>query len=341
VSQSGRSAEIVAARRAQAAGSGPSSVAPPWLAVTDDPGSPVARQADATLPLALTGDSNVRTIGYTCTLQALLLLRDALAGPGHAPAADWDELSAEFDRQVPAAERLAAALLGPLRGCAWFDLVGSGAQAGTAIQGALLLREVAKRPAAAYETYQYLHGPIEAAGAGLALLAIGGTREAKLARSLVGTGATVVLITALTPAELAAVGGPVPEGGPESGRPVEPGDAGVPAGRGRPASQGGGAALTGPASADGAISSVGAGGHPAAPVDAAGPADRLVAAGPGRPADSGAGSLTVFHVPARDDVALAVLGIVPLQTISGALADADGLPDGVFRFHQDDTKVTG
>jgi glucosamine--fructose-6-phosphate aminotransferase (isomerizing) len=288
VSQSGKSAEIVAARRTQAAGVRTAGAGPPWLAVTDDPGSPVAKQADAVLPLALTGDSNVRTIGYTCTLQALLLLRDALAGPGHAPAADWDELSAELDRQIPAAERLAAALLAPLRGCASFDLVGSGAQAGTAIQGALLLREVAKRPAAAYETYQYLHGPIEAAGPGLALLAIGGAREARLARSMADAGATVVLITALTPAELAAAGMPIPDGGSEPDRPVEPRDASSPAGQG-----------------------------------------------------GGVGSLTVFRVLARDDVALAVLGIVPLQTISGALADADGLPDGVFRFHQDDTKVGG
>jgi glutamine---fructose-6-phosphate transaminase (isomerizing) len=285
VSQSGKSAEIVAARRAQAVGTDAAGTGQPWLAVTDDPGSPVARLADAVLPLALPGDSNVRTIGHTCTLQSLLLLRDALAGPDQPPAADWDALASELDRLVPAAERLAAALLAPLRGCASFDLVGSGAQAGTAIQGALLLREVAKRPAAAYETYQYLHGPIEAAGPGLALLAVGGPREAKLARSMADAGATVVLITALAPAELAAVGVAVPDG------------------------------VVGPAA-------------PLTPVGSAG-------------TGGGTGSLTVFRVPAADDVALAVLGIVPVQTISGALADADGRPDGVFRFHQDDTKVTG
>ena len=32
-------------------------------------------------------------------------------------------------------------------------------------------------------------------------------------------------------------------------------------------------------------------------------------------------------------------GILPAQAISGALADAAGLPDGEFRYHQDDTKV--
>ena len=47
----------------------------------------------------------------------------------------------------------------------------------------------------------------------------------------------------------------------------------------------------------------------------------------------------MFRVPGGDDAALAMLGILPLQTISGALAEAAGLPDGEFRFHQDDTKV--
>ena len=48
--------------------------------VTDADQSPAARLADATVGLALLEDSNVRTIGYTGTLQALFLLADALAG---------------------------------------------------------------------------------------------------------------------------------------------------------------------------------------------------------------------------------------------------------------------
>lgn len=253
VSQSGKSAEIVAALAATAALAGPASACP-RLVITDGPQSPAAQLADATVNLALLEDSNVRTVGYTGTLQALFLLAEALAGPDHSPAADWDWLADEVDRQLPAAERLAADLLGALTDVRSFDVVGSGAQAGTAAQGALLLREVAKRPASPYETYQYLHGPIEAAGPGLGLLLIGGAREAKLAASLAGTGAQILLITALE--------------------------------------------------------------------------DVAPAAG-----------VTVFRVPAGDDAVLATLGILPLQTISGALADAAGLPDGEFRFHQDDTKV--
>lgn len=273
VSQSGKSAEIVAALEGPVSGY-------PKLVITDGPESPAARLADADLALALLEDSNVRTVGYTGTLQALVLLRDVLAGAGGTPApggasaadvtavaggvpgTDWDWLADEVDRQLPAAEWLAAELLDALREVGSFDLVGSGGQAGTAAQGALLLREVAKRPAAAYETYQYLHGPIEAAGPGLGLLLIGGAREARLAASLAGTGATTVLITGMD---------------------------------------------------DAALAGAGLGGESTGP--------------------------TVFRVPAADDVALSMLGILPLQTISGALADAAGLPDGEFRFHQDDTNV--
>lgn len=247
VSQTGKSAEIVAAL------AGPVSACP-RLVITDGPQSPAARLADATVGLALLADSNVRTVGYTGTLQALFLLAEALAGPGREPATDWDWLASEVDRQLPAAESLAATLLGALADVRSFDVVGSGGQAGTAAQGALLLREVAKRPASVYETYQYLHGPIEAVGPGLGLLIIGGAREARLAASLADTGAQILLITALE--------------------------------------------------------------------------DVTPAAG-----------LTVFRVAAGDDAVLATLGILPLQTISGALADAAGLPDGEFRFHQDDTKV--
>jgi len=239
VSQTGKSAEIYSAlARADR----------PRLVVTDVESSPIAGLAEAIVPLALLEDSEVRTIGYTGTVQALLLLRDALARPA-APAADWDLVADEVERLLPSAERLAEQLLPSLAGVTAFDVVGSGVHAGTAAQGALLLREVCKLPASAYETYQYLHGPIEAAGPGRVLIAIGGAREAKLAASMADAGATVVLITSLPDADAA------------------------------------------------------------------------------------------FRLPVISASAEAVLGILPLQTITSALAIESGLPDGKFRYHQDDTKV--
>jgi glucosamine--fructose-6-phosphate aminotransferase (isomerizing) len=186
VSQTGQSAEIHSVLRHLPA-------AYPRLVVTDVAGSPVASLAEATVPLALLEDSAVRTIGYTGTVQALLLLRDALA-PASAPAADWGALADRLEQLLPAAEELAARLLPELRSVTSFDVVGSGVHAGTAAQGALLLREVCKLPASGYETYQYLHGPIESAGPGKALIVIGGARETRLAESMAAAGATVLLI---------------------------------------------------------------------------------------------------------------------------------------------------
>lgn len=255
VSQTGKSAEVYAAL--QGAGL-------PRLVVTDVEGSPLTGLAEAVLPLALLPDSNVRTIGYTGTIQALGLLRDALAGRDRTAGADagqsWDEAADGLDSLLPAAEELADRLLPRLRGVTAFDVVGSGVHAGTAAQGALLLREVCKLPATGYETYQYLHGPIEAAESGRVVVAIGGAREARLAADLAAAGSTVLLVAAGATA-----------------------------------------------------------------------ADAVTDGGPGTPA--------TFSVTAADPLAEAVLAILPLQTITGRLAEDLGLPDGEFRYHQDDTKV--
>ena len=255
VSQTGKSAEVYAALRDTQC---------PRLVVTDVEDSPLTGFAEAVLPLSLLPDSNVRTIGYTGTIQALGLLRDALAGHDRTGSADqtWEDAADGLEALLPAAEELAEGLLPRLRGVTAFDVVGSGVHAGTALQGALLLREVCKLPATGYETYQYLHGPIEAAEAGRVVVAIGGAREAKLAADLAAAGSTVLHVAA----------GPTAPGG-----------------------------------------------------------EAMSSGGPGIPA--------TFAVTAAEPLAQAVLAILPLQTITAQLAEDLGLPDGEFRYHQDDTKV--
>jgi fructoselysine-6-P-deglycase FrlB-like protein len=257
VSQTGQSAEVYSALRDTGC---------PRLVVTDAEDSPLAGLAEAVVPLSLLPDSNVRTIGYTGTIQALGLLCDVLAGTGGAAEA-WDDAADGLEALLPAAEELAAGLLPRLRGRTAFDVVGSGVHAGTAVQGALLLREVCKLPATGYETYQYLHGPIEAAAPGRVVVAIGGAREARLAADLASAGATVLLITA---------DGTTADGGTL----LPPG----------------------------------------------------VTAG-------GTGISAAFTVTAPEPLTQAVLAILPLQTITWLLAEDLGLPDGEFRYHQDDTKV--
>jgi glutamine---fructose-6-phosphate transaminase (isomerizing) len=241
VSQGGQSAEVHAALKALPRNC-------PKLAVTDAPDSPIGELADVNLPLALLEDSNVRTIGYTGTVQALLLLKDALT---ETKSPGWDQIADETDRLTAEALELAERLPPGLRQAKAFDVVGSGTHAGTAQQGALLLREVAKLPAAGYETYQYLHGPIEAAGPGRALIVIGGAREARLAGELADAGAHVLLVT-----------------------------------------------------------------------------DQ----------DADPARLTVFRIPEAGDKA-GVLAVLPLQAIAWRLAEDSAVPDGVFRYHQDDTKI--
>ena len=255
VSQTGKSAEVYAALRDTEC---------PRLVVTDVEDSPLAGFAEAVVPLSLLPDSNVRTIGYTGTIQALGLLRDSLAGRNRTAGANqtWDDAADGLEALLPAAEELAEGLLPRLRGVTAFDVVGSGVHAGTARQGALLLREVCKLPATGYETYQYLHGPIEAAEVGRVVVAIGGAREAKLAADLAAAGSTVLHVAA----------GPT-----------------APAG------------------------------------------EAMSGGGPGVPA--------TFAVTAAEPLAQAVLAILPLQTITAQLAEDLGLPDGEFRYHQDDTKV--
>jgi glutamine---fructose-6-phosphate transaminase (isomerizing) len=243
VSQTGRSAEVHAALRAVPDGCA-------RLVLTDVPDSPVTALAEAVLPLALPGDSEVRTIGYTGTVQALLLLRDALNG---TQSPEWDQIADETERIGGQAEQLADRLPAGLREAAAFDVVGSGVHAGTAAQGALLLREVAKLPASGYETYQYLHGPLEAAGAGRALILAGGAREIRLAASLAAAGTHVLLVT-----------------------------------------------------------------------------DQ----------DASPAGVTVVRIPEAGEKA-SLLAVLPLQAMAWRLAEDRAVPDGVFRYHQDDTKVTG
>jgi glucosamine--fructose-6-phosphate aminotransferase (isomerizing) len=186
VTQSGRSPEVVSCLARLPAHY-------PKLVLTDDPRSPAAAEADLTVPLALLDDSAVRTLGYTGTLVALGLVRDALTGTVRTP--DWELVACEVERLVPDAERFAERVLPAIRASRSFDVAGSAAHLGSAAQGALLLREVARLPSSPYETHQYLHGPLEVVEPGMTLILLGGAREAKLATSVAGQGVTVILVT--------------------------------------------------------------------------------------------------------------------------------------------------
>ena len=186
VSQSGQSREVVESlRRAPAEAR---------LGLTAERGSALGAVVDVVVDLSISEDSAVRVIGYTTSVQGLILIAEALAGTG-LRAQSPDNVLDHVEGCIHAAERSAEEFLGDGACPVSVDFVGTGCHAGTAAQGALLVREACRLFAAGYDTYQYLHGPIEAVQTGAALVAVGSDREVALARSLGHAGARVLLVT--------------------------------------------------------------------------------------------------------------------------------------------------
>lgn len=161
------------------------------IAVTGHPNAPIAAVTDHLIPLGGATDTAVSTLSYTATVQALGLLAE------HA----WDEPS-PFWTDLPdhAATLLADTTLGDRIAAAFadvtcIDVIGAGARAGSAGAAALLLREAAHLPAAAYPLREYLHGPLEVAAPGRGALIFGDGRASRLAEEMAGWGAPTVLVT--------------------------------------------------------------------------------------------------------------------------------------------------
>jgi glutamine---fructose-6-phosphate transaminase (isomerizing) len=183
VSQSGASAETVDAL-AQLEGA-------PVMAISAHHDSPVARQADGWLPLGPHPDTPVATLSYTATLQTLGMLGDALAGE---PLAGWTDVSALADAVLDSSQEVVERLAPEFAQITSLDAVGGASAEGSAGETALLAREGLRLPAAAMETRQYLHGPMESVAGGLGAIVFGGERERALAAELTSYEATVLLI---------------------------------------------------------------------------------------------------------------------------------------------------
>jgi glutamine---fructose-6-phosphate transaminase (isomerizing) len=157
VSQSGRSPDIVgvlAAARAQGR---------PTLALTNDPDSPLAEQADVVVPLLAGPERSVAaTKTYTASLFAIAQLAEALAPlPGRPDALQAlpDLMDAIVSEQLAARERFDV-----LAGASLLTVLGRGLHYATAHETALKVRELAGIPAEAFSPPDLLHGPIAALG---------------------------------------------------------------------------------------------------------------------------------------------------------------------------------
>ncbi|MDR1833512.1 MAG: hypothetical protein LBQ92_02495 [Propionibacteriaceae bacterium] len=197
ISESGRSPEPIAA----AGRFGPAQ----RIVITNDLASPTAKLGETVIWLGGFLDSGVYTIGYTTTLAALAWVAKALG----VPIADPDELAASGQPALDSGDG-AGEIAAVLRNAQSLDVVASGCSYGSAVAAALLLREVLGLPASAWETYQYLHGPSEAAPAAGSVLLYGGAREDALAQQLREAG----IALARVPAAKAGFAGAIAEAVP-------------------------------------------------------------------------------------------------------------------------------
>jgi glucosamine--fructose-6-phosphate aminotransferase (isomerizing) len=185
VSQSGRSAETLAVLE----------TLDPSLryAVVNNSPSPIADLvADHAISLGNIPDSYASTIGFTATIAALGLLADSWNGGGIG--SDWLALGEHFREIENEVGSRAADLASTFAGVSSADFVGAGPAVGSAEEGALLFREVARLPSTAMSTRTYLHGSMESAGSGVHVL-FGDGRELEMADTLSEAGHKVILIT--------------------------------------------------------------------------------------------------------------------------------------------------
>ena len=182
VTESGRSPEPIEAARRFPAGH--------RLVITNDPNAPVRQVADAVVGLGGFADSRAYTVGFT----AMLLAYDRLAA---ALALNADERGGVTEAVVTALDEFASpagGLATSIAHASAIDVVGSGASFAAAAEIALLARECLRIPSAAFETKQYLHGPMESVGPGTTVIVIGDGREREIPESLQSSGAGFVVI---------------------------------------------------------------------------------------------------------------------------------------------------
>lgn len=195
VSESGRSPEPIDAARRLTSGM--------RIGVSNVARSPLAEVVDGMVSLGGVPDSAIYTVGYTGTLLTYGLILE------HLGALPRDELVASMPSRVE--DALAAFADAARRTGEWItaatslDVVGRGISLAAASELALMAREGLRMPTGCYETFEYTHGPIEAASPQTVVVMFGDGRELELVAPLTSHGVRVVLITA-SPSFAAAAG---------------------------------------------------------------------------------------------------------------------------------------
>jgi glucosamine--fructose-6-phosphate aminotransferase (isomerizing) len=158
ISQSGQSPDIVAvlsAARAQRR---------PTIAITNDADSPLAREADVVVPLAVGAERSVAaTKTYTASLHAVQQILEALR-----PSAErrtWLARLPALVDEVVDAQLQARSAFDPLNDAAQLTVTGRSLDYAAAHETALKIRELAGLVTEAFSPPDLLHGPIAAVAA--------------------------------------------------------------------------------------------------------------------------------------------------------------------------------
>lgn len=152
------------------------------LAITNANESPLAAAAADAIRLGGGADSRVSTVGFVTTYTAVAMLAERSAGI--TPGIGWDVLPEIIERALAEAAPVLRAFADEKLAHGSVDVVAAADQLTAAEASALLLREGPLVPSAAYGTRAYLHGPMDAAGEGVAHVVIGGARERQLVEQL-------------------------------------------------------------------------------------------------------------------------------------------------------------
>lgn len=187
ISESGRSPEPLDASRRLSPGR--------RIGISNFPDAPIRDVVDFSLGLGGIDDAPIYASGYTATLLAYALLLDKL---GIAPApSDVAEAPRLVGQALVAFDAVAAEVASQFADADHVDIIGSGVSFSTAREFALMLREGLRLPTAPFETFEYLHGPMESVSSRSVVVAFGDGRELPLADTLLAAGVRVVLVTSV------------------------------------------------------------------------------------------------------------------------------------------------
>ena len=198
ISASGRTRETVAAAR-RWRGSGR------VLAVTNDPGSRLAEEADVVLPvLAGAEGAGIATRTFRGTIGVLAMLVGAWTGAAGLAAADLGPTVEALRAVMASREAWLPAATELLDRSTAIDVLGDAADAALVHQAALMFREAPRLPAVAHDTVDWLHTAVYLALPGhRALLFAGSAADAEVVATIRRrSGETVVVGPAVDGAAL-------------------------------------------------------------------------------------------------------------------------------------------